>query len=73
MEHLSFTQPEADEIDCFVCEAGCVHFEYGYLLLNFSREQFFKVAEMFDEVRQEILKEDGLKDWDEDILIEKTI
>ena len=41
--------------------------------MNFSREQFFKVAEMFDEVRQEILKEDELKDWKEEILIEETI
>ena len=73
MEHLNSIQPEADEIDCFVCEAGCVHFEYGYLLLNFSKEQFFKVAEMFDEVRQGILKENKLEDWDDDILIEKTL
>lgn len=73
MEHVSLTEPAANEMDCFVCEAGCVHFEYGYMLVNFSREQFFKVAEMFDEVRQEILREDELKDWKEEILIEEAI
>jgi hypothetical protein len=72
-EHAVLVEPKEREMDCFVCEAGCVHFQYGYLLLNFSQEKFFEIVELFEEVRKEILQDNRIKDWSSEIIIEKEL
>ncbi len=68
LQHSSQSEPGLEDIDCFACESGCVHFEYGSTMLSFSRETFMYVAELFAEARQDILDEEELlNDWSDRI------
>jgi len=39
------------------CTAGCVHLEYGNLMLTFTPQQFLAVSEMIGKVRRQLLTE----------------
>ncbi len=68
MHNTTRSEPSLDEIDCFSCERGCVHFEFGSTILSFKRDTFFHIAELFAETRAEMLADETLTDdWSEEI------
>lgn len=74
LQHSTRSEPKLEDIDCFACESGCVHFEYGSTILSFSRETFMYVAELFDEARQDLFREDSLlNEWSDEIDTTKEI
>lgn len=68
MHNTIRSEPAINEIDCFACDSGCVHFEFGSTILSFRRETFLHIAELFAETRAEMLSEETLTDdWSEEI------
>jgi hypothetical protein len=54
-EHKAAAQAIA--VRCYKCTAGCVHFEFGNLMLTFSRQQFLAVFAAFAAARSQLLAE----------------
>jgi hypothetical protein len=46
---------QAIAVRCYKCTAGCVHFEFGNLLLTFSPQQFLAVSAAFAATRRQLL------------------
>jgi hypothetical protein len=44
-------------VNCYTCTAGCVHLEYGNLMLTFTPQQFLALSEVIGKVRQQLLME----------------
>lgn len=68
MQHIQRSKPTLDEIDCFHCESGCVHFEFGSTMLTFDKETFLHITELFNEAKNEMYADERLTgDWTDEL------
>ncbi|HYE75855.1 MAG TPA: hypothetical protein VEF04_21100, partial [Blastocatellia bacterium] len=55
-KHLNQSEGRLN-INCHKCSAGCIHLEYGNLMLTFSQEQFLAFSEVISKTRLLLLQE----------------
>lgn len=56
-EHKQAPAAAVARVRCYKCAEGCLHLEYGNVMLTFSEEQFLAFAEVVTTTRQRLLQE----------------